>query len=49
VGTIPNFQVNKQEIPSGMPPTKPLESPTKDEIIVIHVCDEKKKIEKDFK
>lgn len=29
--------------------SKPVESTSKEETIVIHVCDEKKKIEKDFK
>ena len=40
---------NKVDAPSKMPLSKPIEPQTKDEVIVIHVCDEKKKVEKDFK
>ena len=49
--TIPSkLLLNKSEAPARLPPpSKPTDPQTKEETIIIHVCDEKKKVEKDFK
>ena len=39
----------KTTAPTKTPSSKPLDNTPKEETIVIHVCDEKKKLEKDFK